>query len=277
MRATVPGGELYYESVGHGPVMLLMHMGLGLDHSYLRPWLDPLGRDVTLAYYDLRGNGRSSRPRVWDKLDVRDFTEDAEALRRHLRAESVIVFGHSYGGMLAQAYARAYPEHVAALILCCTYPALDFPEVAFANASARATPDQLAALQQAFSPPIGDDETWATLARAILPIYFHAFDPERHGNVLDAVRFSAGAYDRSAALLPQLNSLPWLHEITAPALVLSGADDWLSPTALGARRLVDRLPRAELVEFRRSGHFPFVEENSAFLETVGSWLQGVIH
>lgn len=36
-----------------------MHGGLGFDHTYLRPGLDPLAEHAHLAYYDHRGNGRS--------------------------------------------------------------------------------------------------------------------------------------------------------------------------------------------------------------------------
>src|SRR5919202_362609 len=47
-EAAVNGTSLYYETVGHGPPCLVLHGGLGLDHSYLRG-LDALGRDESLA------------------------------------------------------------------------------------------------------------------------------------------------------------------------------------------------------------------------------------
>jgi hypothetical protein len=34
--------RLFYKEVGHGRPCLLMHGGLGLDHTHLHPWLDPL-------------------------------------------------------------------------------------------------------------------------------------------------------------------------------------------------------------------------------------------
>ena len=42
--------ELFYAKVGEGPPCLVMHGGLGLDHTYLHPWLDPLGEDMHLIY-----------------------------------------------------------------------------------------------------------------------------------------------------------------------------------------------------------------------------------
>src|SRR5215210_6762462 len=54
--------ELFYVEVGEGLPCLVMHGGLGFDHSALHPWLDPLGDVMRLVYYDHRGNGRSGRP-----------------------------------------------------------------------------------------------------------------------------------------------------------------------------------------------------------------------
>src|SRR5262249_32572516 len=41
------------------PPLVTLHGGLGLDHSYLRPWLDELAVARQVVYYDQRGNGRS--------------------------------------------------------------------------------------------------------------------------------------------------------------------------------------------------------------------------
>jgi hypothetical protein len=36
--------ELFYFEVGKGLPCLVMHGGLGTDHTSLHPWLDPFGR-----------------------------------------------------------------------------------------------------------------------------------------------------------------------------------------------------------------------------------------
>src|SRR5712691_9668465 len=55
--------ELFVEEVGTGPPCLVMHGGLGIDHSSLRG-LDPLADTLRLIYYDHRCHGRSDRPPV---------------------------------------------------------------------------------------------------------------------------------------------------------------------------------------------------------------------
>jgi proline iminopeptidase len=103
----VNGTDLFCIRQGTGIPLLTMH-GPGFDHTVLRPWLDPLDEDFELIYYDHRGCGRSRRQ---DLSAVTDGTwvEDAEALRKTLGLDKAIVFGHSYGGCLAQEYALTFP------------------------------------------------------------------------------------------------------------------------------------------------------------------------
>jgi proline iminopeptidase len=53
--------DLFFSESGEGPPCLVMHGGLGYDHSYLSPGLDVLGDRLHLIYYDHRCNGRSGR------------------------------------------------------------------------------------------------------------------------------------------------------------------------------------------------------------------------
>ena len=68
MKADVNGTSLYYEVVGSGNPLLIMHGGLGFDHTYFRPWIDSLAEDSKLIFYDHRGNGRSDRSKPLDDV-----------------------------------------------------------------------------------------------------------------------------------------------------------------------------------------------------------------
>lgn len=118
-RIAVRDTELYVDVEGQGPPVLVMHGGLGVDHTCFRPWLDPLGDTASLIYYDHRGNGRSARPPL-DEFDHDTWVEDADALRAAMGHEKVVVLGHSYGGFLALRYALAHPDRVRGLILLST-------------------------------------------------------------------------------------------------------------------------------------------------------------
>ena len=272
MRTQVNHTELFYERLGQGRPLLLMHGGLGLDHMGFRPWLDPLGDAAELIYYDHRANGRSERPASLEGVDHATWAADAEALRAQLGFERIVLFGHSYGSFLAQEYALRYADPLAGLILCNSAPALDYMPVIQANAAARGTPDSLAALGEAFGRPMADDGDWRSIWLRLLPMYFKRYDPKIGQAMDEATVYSAAAWNHvNVNCLPQFNTFARLKEITVPTLLLSGADDWITPAAQGQRMLAE-LPNAQLTVFEESGHYPFIEENDKFITTVRDWM-----
>lgn len=264
---------LYVERLGTGPPMLCMHGGMGFDHNTLRPWLDPLADSCELLYYDHRGNGRSEQPCDWDQVDHSSWVSDAEALRQRLGLGKVVVFGHSWGGFLAQEYALRYPEHVAGLVLCSTAPVLDYGPLIVENAQARGMQHQVDALLAALTIPLPDDQALAALMATIGSLYFHRPTAELEAAVFGSIRYSAAAFNKALfECAPGFNTLPRLSEIAMPVLLLGGADDWIMPRDLGIGRIQAAIPHAQVRIFERSGHFPFVEEQAAFLIELRAWL-----
>ena len=88
----LPDTSLFYNEVGQGIPCLVMHGGLGLDHTYLHPGLDPLGDTLRLVYYDHRGHGRSGRPPM-QTVTFEQLADDADRLRAHLGFERIAVLG----------------------------------------------------------------------------------------------------------------------------------------------------------------------------------------
>ncbi len=275
MHANINGTDLNFERHGSGVPILVMHGGLGLDHTYFRPWLDRLGECAELIYYDHRGNGRSSKTASLAGVDHATFAADAEQLRAHLGLERFILLGHSYGGFLAQEYALRFGgkgSHLAGLILCSTAPALDYTPVTMTNAAARGKPDELAALGEAFGRPMESDDDLRAIWMRLLPLYFKQYD-EQIGRAVDqATIYSAAAWNHgNANCLPTFNTVARLSEINVPTLVLSGGDDWITPSGQG-QRLQAAIANAEFALFEQSGHFPFIEEPGKFIATVSDWV-----
>ncbi|MFE5719681.1 alpha/beta fold hydrolase [Streptomyces erythrochromogenes] len=112
--ATVPveAGELFYESVGEGPPVVLLHGGMldlnMWDEQFL--WLAGLGYRV--IRYDARGHGRSSTV-------AGDYAhhDDLHALLAHLDVPCATLVGLSLGARTAVDTAIAHPESVSALVL----------------------------------------------------------------------------------------------------------------------------------------------------------------
>lgn len=275
MLVQVDDATLWVERLGQGPPMLCLHGGLGLDHTYFRPWLDPLAAEVELIYYDHRGNGRSTRPEDWSAVDHEVWVRDIERLRQRLGLEKIVLFGHSYGGYFAQEYALSHPDAVRGLVLCNTSPAADYGEEMVAGLAEVATPDQLRLVTSGFTRPFeGDEVAFGDAYGRILPIYLLEPRPERVRAVVERMRFSPGAFNRGfIECRPGFRTVERLGEIRCPVLVLSGRHDLVVPPGPGAERLHAGLPDSDLVLFERSRHFPFLEEQPLFLAVVRDWLR----
>lgn len=278
MDIRLPDTTLHARVEGAGAALLVMHGGLGLDHTYLRPWLDPLADDVRLVYYDHRGNGRSERPASLDGVDHATWADDADALRDRLGEDRIVLLGHSYGAFLALEYALRHPERLRGLVLVSAAAALDYVPEAIERARARATAAQMETLTEVLSAPVADDAAFREKWLRVLPVYFHRYEPA-YGEAMDRdARYSARASNHAFAhCLPAYDVRPRLGEIAAPTLVLSGRHDWITPPDLGARPIIDAVPDAHGAVFEESGHFPFVEEPGAFVETVRRWLRRLSH
>jgi proline iminopeptidase len=267
--------DLWRNSVGHGFPTLVMHGGMGLDHSYFTPALDPLADCLNLIYYDHRGSGRSPEPPDWNSVSEQSWVNDADALRRQLGHGRVIVFGHSYGGIVALEYALRFPERVAGLILCSSFAAFDFGELAFARLSQRATASQIEALAAGLSSPFSDDQSFRAFAELIFPFSFHQ-PTESNLRAVASVLLRAAAYNHSVfTCLPKFSALARLQHVSVPTLIMGGADDWSCPVEHSIARLHQGIGGSEMVVFEKSGHFPFVEQQDEFILSVRDWLARV--
>ena len=141
MHIKVNGVRLFVDTEGAGlvadgpkmrakPTLIVLHGGPGADHSIYKPAFSKLSDLVQIIYIDHRGNGRSDDgdPDLWT-LD--QWSDDLFALCQLLGIEQPIIYGASFGGFVAQAFATKYPEYTGALILAATTAHVDF-EVIYA-------------------------------------------------------------------------------------------------------------------------------------------------
>lgn len=264
---------LYTLTLGRGVPILALHGGLGFDHTLFRPWLDPLAEHSQLVYHDFRGNGRSVPPADPEHWRPESLASDVEKLRQGLGLDRVVLLGHSVGSHIALTYARAYPEHVAGLIICSGAPVMDFMQDVNAEVVRRATPAQLASVTRLFTAVDLSDEGFRTDFLTILPLYFVNVPSAVVEVATDHLRPCAAAWMwfRDNVLF-NYTSLPWLSEISAPVLILVGGDDFLAPVGPCGDRWKQHLAAAELHVLEGTGHLPFAEAPERFATLVCGWL-----
>src|SRR5205809_8051640 len=107
--ATVNDINLYYETHGDGPPLILLHGGLGSGETF-GPVLTQLAKRHQVTAVDLQGHGRTAdidRP-----IDVRLMADDIAALIDHLGLKKPDLVGYSPGGGVALHTAAKYPANV---------------------------------------------------------------------------------------------------------------------------------------------------------------------
>lgn len=112
--AEVNGINLYYEILGSGRPMVLLHGGLGSGEMF-GPILPALAAEHQVILVDLQGHGRTAdidRP-----LDPKLIADDIAALIDHLSLDRPDLVGYSFGGGVAFWTAVRHPEKVGKLVM----------------------------------------------------------------------------------------------------------------------------------------------------------------
>src|SRR5262245_21928093 len=262
--ARVNGQHLYYGTLGRGTPVIFLHGGLGFDHQYFRPFIDPLADTAQVVYYDQLGHGRSDRPANFNDITLDRLSSDCDVLATVLGFDKFVLVGHSYGGFIALTFALQHPDRLAGLVLSCT--AADLASFVLRNPLG-GTAAQQAALSNLFAGPAvnATDQAFRTNWVGAVPLYYNNVTPPP-GVLVDVDRrtiYSAAAFNRGNELLGGYNVVPQLPSIEVPTAVHYGTGDiWRFGDV---EKIAKNIPGASLKYFPNSGHWPFQEEKTAFL------------
>lgn len=104
-RASVPGGTVWWRKVGSGSKtpILTFHGGPGAGHDYLLS-LEALANDRPVVFYDQLGCGKADSPQDENIYTIQRSVDEVDAVRKALGLDRVILYGHSWGSMLAIEY-----------------------------------------------------------------------------------------------------------------------------------------------------------------------------
>lgn len=140
MKVNINGDLLYFDIENPGlvpgkdnmhelPAMIILHGGPGYDHTPYQSFFSALRETVQIIYLDHHGNGRSApgSPASWN---FDRWTSDINEFCKILHIDRPIIFGHSFGSMVALEYAIRYPDSLRQLILCNVIPKFEIDEIA---------------------------------------------------------------------------------------------------------------------------------------------------
>ena len=273
-KINVNGTELFYERFGSGIPFLVMHGGLGVDHSYFRPGLDPLGDIIEFFFYDHRGQGRSGRPPM-ETITFEQFADDADVLRKELGYEKIGVIGHSAGGFIALNYAVRHPNRISHLILMDTVPVWDHNEEVMQRIMQKNPSQEILETANADTAPT--PEGFRQQLSTLQPLYFYDYNSdmqEKAGHAEKTMIFTPDINIHQDILMKTYNVTPHLNKIDIPTLILVGDDDFVCPPSQ-AHRMHKAIPNSEIHVFEKCGHYPFWESPKEFYRVVRDWVNKI--
>ena len=255
--------DLWVVQQGSGPDVLLIG-GLGDPVESWQFQLDGLADSFRMTAFDNRGAGRSPLP--GGPFTVESMADDAASVLRAAGIASAHVAGFSGGSVIAQELAIRHPDLVRSLVLLSTWARVDPYFEAMGRAwrwMATAAPTERAFLEAFF--------VWIYTRRAHLDgtvsqiieeslAFPHAATPEAIQQTLDAFLAHETA-DR-------------LPGISAPALVLAGAEDVATPPRYG-RVVADLIPGAVFEVWDGEAHQPMQEAADRFNRRVADFWREV--
>jgi len=203
--------DVHHEVTGpeDAPVVLLSN-SLGATLEMWDPQLPALAEQYRVVRYDTRGHGRSPAPQGDSTVD--DLADDVLALLDRLRITTAHVVGLSIGGMTGMRLAARNPERVDRLVVLCSS----------AHPGNPGTWRERAATARA--------EGTGALAEAVVGRWFTPAFAQAHPDLVARMRETIAAcddegYASCCAAVGALDLRDQLDAITAPTLVISGAED----------------------------------------------------
>ena len=287
------GVLIYYKIIGRGAPLMVVHGGPGASHDYLLPGLLPLARTNKVIFIDERGSGRSERLEDASQYTVENMVEDVEAVRRALNLGKMNLLGHSYGGVLAQAYALKYQKNLLHLVLGGTFSSTSAFNQVLAREKQNMPAEErqkLEALEKAGLFGKGKDweknrypDDYAKLAwgDGYFPFLYQRhpdpnYDP-MGGNTStswDLYREMWGS-DGEFVVDGNLKSVEYtdhLSTIHVPTLIICGDHDESDPSL--SRTMHEKIAGSKLVVLPQSGHMAFVDQPNLYIKSVNDFLKG---
>ena len=246
-----------YSVAGDGPPLILVH-GIGASRDTWAKALPVLTPHFTVVTYDLRGHGSSPMPEAEFDLDA--LLADLHALQTHLGFAEVHIAGHSLGGMIGPAYARAYPERVLSLGILST--------------AAFRTKDDSAKVWAVVDAMVknGIPQVLPTLTDRWFTDEFIRQNPDIVKKRLEQViETDAEVFLNVFRIYAGTEMAPWIHEVKTPSLIVTGENDGGCNPRLN--KLINQaLPNSQLIVLPDYKHSLLLEAGDVVAEHLVSFM-----
>lgn len=255
--------ELHYDIQGDGPPLLLI-AGLGMSSSAWAGVVPVLSRSWTVITVDNRGTGRSPVPEGPYTID--GMADDVAAVLRQLNLGPVSAVGWSLGGSVLQSLLINHGELIDQGVLLNAFPSYTRVQDAWLEAGLilrQSGMDRAALGVQGVA--------WGMTARIVMD-HEALYEAQLRGAELDPYPTSFEGFAAQAAGLRIYDSRSELPTVRNRVLVLSGAEDVLTPPWQSVE-IAELIPNAHLQVLPRGSHGMIMEYPEDTLAAITAFLK----
>jgi proline iminopeptidase len=270
--------NIAYETLGNRGTSLpiiAVNGGPGLTHAYMVQndiW-QRIARKHLVVFYDQRGTGGSKPVKSAAPLPAQDMAAqvaDLEAVRQALKLDKFALLGDSYGGLVAMAYAAAYPQHVAKLILSDS-PGPNWKSIVHLLPDVFPDVQEQDAKEMQKLGAATDAAARASLRNHFRMIFYSPEKREAYMANMGDLGFEPAVAEAVSRATENLDLTAKLAGFHCPTLVINGRFD-MNVAPLTAWRLAHAIAGAKLVFFEHSGHLPSYEEPERYVRVLDEFL-----
>ena len=265
---------MHARSFGSGTPILIINGGPGMNSNGFAALAKALGKDYRAIIYDQRGTGKSILPQLSDQnISIELMLLDIEYLRKQLNIESWYVLGHSFGGMIAGAYAAKFPKAIKGIIFSSS-GGLDMELFSILNINSKLTTSQQDSLNYWSQKLAQGDTTYHAKynrGRFLAPAYL--YDKQYVPTIAHRLTQLNSRVNQLVFQDMQkinFNQKQSLQKFEKPVLILQGKND-IIPEVI-ARRTAEVLPQSEIVLIEKCGHYPWLENPEVYFEAIGAFV-----
>jgi proline-specific peptidase len=271
-------GRVWYESVGDGPAILLLHGGPGAPSDYLIPLMDLAGDGFRVVRYDQLGSRRSDKPDDTSHWAVARFVAEVETVRKALGLGMMHLIGQSWGAMLALEYALHYQEHLQSLTLYSGAASTAQCVAGMNSLRAKLPEESISVLDRYEASGQTDHPEYNAVIKTLYQRHLCRIDPMPHHMKESSDNMAAPVYNTMWGpneFTCTGNLMTWerrdrLGEIAVPTLILCGRHDEVVPEC--SETMQAGIPGSELVIFEESSHSSHFEEPERFFTVLRDFL-----
>ncbi|MDZ7868449.1 MAG: alpha/beta fold hydrolase [Rheinheimera sp.] len=271
-------GSTFYKTFGAGAPVLIINGGPGLDSAGFEAVATAIAaKGFQTILFDQRGTGASKQTAVnADTMRLALMVEDIEQLRQHLQYQKLTVFGHSFGGILAAAYAAKYPQHIEKLIFSSS-GGLDLQfrdQIAERLLNNLTVQEQVKMQMYQLRQRSGDDSESTKDALAQLRASAYVIDKSKAH--LIASRLKVVNMTINSLVFADLEKTHYdlksaFKNFTAPVLVLQGENDII--TVETAKTIAASFRQAELILLPKCAHYGWLDQPDLYYSALFRFLK----